>query len=136
MLMIRQVKHMVLGLVLAATLAGVACSTACVNHPPPSLNPQATAAWYGTRVIVDLDLLRDIAIAANAQTPPLVTTDTTRKVVLWHESAIKVVHTADDGWKVRVRVGLEELVKTIPAKESAIIAPYVQIINSLLREAV
>src|ERR1700690_709747 len=71
-------------------------SSACAP-PPPNLTPQAAQAFQNTRVIKGLDVLRDFAIDANAATPPVLSTAVTRKVVLFHESALKIINAAGSG---------------------------------------
>ena len=80
-------------LTLVLWLSAVSVS-ACL-HAPPTVSPQAKAAFYGTQAIKDLDRARDVATDANAtidqsQTPPrpVLSEATTRKVVNWHTSAI------------------------------------------------
>src|SRR5438874_13272896 len=90
----RAVLAFICGLLVGELLFVASCS----NNPPPNLSPQARAAWYGTRAIKGLDLLRDTALDANAQMPPLVSTATTRKIVRYHESAITAIHATPMGW--------------------------------------
>jgi hypothetical protein len=83
-------------------------ATGCTPAPKP-LTPQAQAAFYGTRVVQVLDVFRDAAIAGNAVTPPLVSTDSTRRVVLFHKSAVQVISVTPTGWRPSVKAGLFEL---------------------------
>jgi hypothetical protein len=114
-------------LILLAMLAGC-------TPPPPTLSPTAQHAFQNTRVIKSLDLLRDTAIQANAQTPPLLSEATTRKVVTYHRSALLIMRASDSGWKPAVQQGLEELGKDLPAKEAAVLAPYLALIRTILQE--
>jgi hypothetical protein len=118
-----------LALCAVSLLAFVGCS-----HTPPNLTPQATEAFYGTRVIQSLDLLRDATVAANAQTPPLVSTATARKVVQYHESALKIIHTIPTGWQSAVLAGLDELLVDLPVNEKSTLAPYIQLAKTILTE--
>jgi len=108
--------------------------SACANHAPPTLSPQAAAAWYGTRIIQNLDLLRDVVQDANKQVPPLVSVETARKVTLYHQSAITIVHDAPNGWKAGVQSGLSELQHNLPSNESRLIGPYVALLQTVLQE--
>jgi len=112
----------------------VVSTLACANHPPPTLTPSARAAWYGLRAIQALDVLRDTAIAANAQTPPLVSTDTTRKIVTFHESAITTIHNVPLGWAAAVETGLGEVVKDLPPNDRRLFGPYIQLIQITIGE--
>lgn len=103
-------------------------------HTPPNLSPAGTAAFHGTQVIKSLDVLRDVAIEMNAQVPSIVTTDTTRKVVAYHKSAITVIHGTPDGWRPTVEHGLTALVASLPADDRAKLAPYVQLAQTLITE--
>lgn len=118
---------------LVAVVLGAGTS-ACANHAPPNLTPAATSAWYGTRVIKDLDVLRDTAIDANNQTPPLLNRATTARVVLYHKAAIKTVHAAPNGWKATVSTGLDSLADSLTLDEKAILAPYLALAKAALQE--
>jgi hypothetical protein len=81
---------------------------ACAPVPAP-LSPEATIAFHATRVVQVLDVVRDAAIAANEVTPPLMTTASTRKVVLYHKSAVQTIRVSPTGWRPTVKAGLFEL---------------------------
>ena len=110
-------------------LAGIACV-----HAPPALTPAATEAFYGTRVIQALDLVRDAAVNANAQTPPLVSTASTRQILLYHEAAITVIHAIPTGWQSTLQTGLVTLLKVLSPAESATLSPYVTLLQTILSE--
>lgn len=112
-------------------LFGVA--EAC-RHAPPTASPQAQIAFQATRAIKALDLLRDYATDANAQNPPLINTDLTRKIVVYHRSAITTIHDFPSGWKPSVQTGLDEVLKDLPADTSAKLAPYVSLVKAILVE--
>lgn len=80
----------------------------CTPMPKP-LSPEATVAFHATRVVKVLDVVRDAAIAANELVPPVISTDDTRKVVLWHKSAVQVIQAAPSGWKATVKATLYAL---------------------------
>lgn len=101
---------------------------------PPNLSPQASIAFTNTRVQKALDLIRDTAQDANAQAPPLLSTATTRKVTLFHESAIKIIHTAGTGWQSTVRTSLDELLKDVPPAEVQLLTPYVALAKTIIAE--
>ena len=93
---------------LAGLLALAFLLSSC-THAPPSLSPEAVVAFHATRVVKVLDVVRDAAIAANDQTPPLVTTRDTRAIVLWHQTAVQVIAVSPDGWKPIVRASIYAL---------------------------
>ena len=110
-------------------MATVGCAKA-----PPSLSPAGTAAFHATRIVRALDLFRDAAISANDQSPPLISTNTTRQIVLYHRSAVTTIGAAPSGWAPVVQTGLAELVKNLPAHERQQLAPYVVLVQTLIAE--
>jgi hypothetical protein len=123
-------KRFLSGLLVAATLL----APACASKVPPNLTPAATVAWYDTQVLKALDLFRDAVVDANALTPPLVSEKTTRRVVAWHESTIKIIHAIPAGWESTVTTGLDELVRDLPVSEAKVVAPYVTLIETTIKE--
>lgn len=120
-------KRMLLVVALALTVP--ACAP-----PPPTLSPKGVLAFQETRVVKALDIFRDFAVDANAQTPPIIDTATTRKVVTWHESALKIVQASNAGWQTTVSVSLDEALKDVPPAMAAKIAPYVSLVKAALKE--
>lgn len=123
----RRLRHYIIIAVLAGAAFG--CASA-----PPNLSPAAHVAFVNTRAIKGLDILRDFAIDANNQQPPIIATATTRRVVLYHESAVKIIYASGSGWQSAVLTGLDELVKDIPASEAPKITPYVILLKTILSE--
>lgn len=119
---------------LVILLGCVLALTGCADHAPPNLSPAATVAWQKTQVIRGLDILRDTAIDANATTPPVMVTATTRKVVQFHQSALLIIKDSSGGWAPLVSTSLSEVVKHLPAKERDVLAPYVSLVKALLKE--
>lgn len=89
---------------LVLTLTFSAC-----QKTPPALSPEATVAFHATRVVKILDVVRDAAIAANELVPPVITTNDTRAVVLWHKTAVQVIAASPGGWKPTVKASLYAL---------------------------
>jgi hypothetical protein len=102
--------------------------------PPIYLSAQAQAAWRGTRIIHALDVIRDIAIDANASDPPLLNEATTRQVVLVHKSLITIVHEQPAGWQGMVLAGLDGLESLLPAGDMSRLLPYIHIARAALKE--
>ena len=113
-------------LMLALTLAP-GCSKA-----PPSLSPAGVADFNATRVIKGLDGLMDVAIAAEAQ--KLLTVATTRRVVEYHQVAVKVIAARPAGWSAQVLTGLDGTVATFSPGEQQILSAYVALVKTLLQE--
>jgi hypothetical protein len=107
----------------------------CANNPPPNLSPAGAVAYTNTRIIKGLDVLRDMAILANGQQPPLLSDATTRKIVTWHRSALQLINTSTAGWPTTVQTGLDETLKDLPPAESRTLGPYVALAKTLLTEA-
>jgi hypothetical protein len=121
-------RHWIPLLIVCALLSG---APSCTNAPP-TLSPAGTAAYQATRVVKALDVLRDAAIDANAQTPPLISTPNTRKVVNFHEAAVKTIGAAPGGWKPTVVAGLEQLQHDILPEEWSRLQPYIALVKSLI----
>jgi hypothetical protein len=101
---------------------------------PPSLGPVAAQDFQKTRVIKGLDLLRDFAIDGEAATPKVVSTATTRQIVTYHQSALKILDAAGSDWKAVVGTSLDALVPALPEKDRPKVAPYVALVKGLLQE--
>ncbi len=116
-----------------SVVVALAGSQGCASAPP-NLGPVAHQAFYNTRAIKGLDLLRDFAVDGNAEKPPIISTATTRKVVLCHESTVKIIHAAGSGWQAAALAGLDELPKDVPADEAAKLRPYLVLTKTILSE--
>jgi hypothetical protein len=116
--------------VLTAMLTAIAlfgCAKA-----PPTLSPAGAAAFQATRVVKALDVLRDFAIEAEAQNPKVLSTANTRKVVTFHESAVKTIGAVPGGWKPTVTAGLDQLQHDVSAADWQRVVPYVNLIKALI----
>jgi hypothetical protein len=105
--------------------------TGC-HPPPPTIGPQGVIAFQNIQIQKPLDLARDIAIEANATTPPLMREDVTRKIVLWHKSALTVLHTRNGDWKVTLAASMDEVLKNLNAQESSVLKPYFDLVKAIL----
>lgn len=109
------------------------CWSACA-HAPANLSPKGVAAFQATRVVKALDILRDTAVDGNAQTPPLISTATTRAVVTYHKAALQTIQQVPSGWQATVSAGLDNTLAAVPATDKDLLAPYVQLIKVLIAE--
>jgi hypothetical protein len=116
------VKKLIIALLLASGCA----------HVPPSLSPAGQAAFQATRVVKALDVLQDFAIAAEAQTPKLISTNDTRKVVNFVGSAVKTIDAVPGGWRPTVAAELVQLERDLPPTTWKRLAPYVQLLKVLM----
>jgi hypothetical protein len=101
---------------------------------PPNLSPVATNDYKKTQVIKVIDLVRDAAIDANAQNPPLISTATTRKIVEAHKTALLTIKGSDSGWASAVGVVFAQLSRDpsfLPAEVSRL-APYFAVVAQVL----
>jgi hypothetical protein len=125
----------ILSTVLSLALFGLVLSSApSCRHAPPTLSQPAAAAFEKTRVIKGLDLLRDFAIDAEAASPQVLPTATTRKIVQAHQSILRIMDAAGAGWQAIVATTLDEVVNSLPAGDKGKVAPYVALVKTLLQE--
>jgi hypothetical protein len=95
----RRLAPLLLSVLLLVNVSG------CTKQPP-DLDPDAVIAFHATRVVKVLNVLRDASIAANEMVPPALEVEETRKVVLWHKSAVQVIPSAPAGWQATVKATL------------------------------
>lgn len=117
---------------ISAIILVLALAPACASNAPPNLSPQAAQAWRGTRVIHVLDVFRDAAIDANAQTPPLLSTDLTRSIVKFHAASLEIVKNGPSGWIQMLRLGLAEVQKRLAGRERELLEPYIDLVLAVL----
>jgi len=101
---------------------------------PPDLTPEASLAFKGTQAVKALDLLRDTAITANAQNPPLLAEDVTRRIVLYHQSTVKIIQTSPSGWTTIAQTGLDEVMGNLSPPQKSLLAPYASLIRTIIQE--
>ncbi len=125
----RQRVRLRLAIILGYIVLAAACTPA-----PPTLSPNAQRDFNNTRMIQALDVLRDGAIAANAQTPPLISTTTTRKIVFYHQTTLKAIDASKSGWKPATQITLFQLMSdpSIPIAEHAVLQPYFNLAKAVL----
>lgn len=129
----RHYQLIVLVAAMTALLGGPVSQTSCAKAPP-NLTPAASMAFRATQVVRALDVLRDVAIDANAQKPPLLSEEVTRKVVLYHQSTVKVIQATPAGWPAMTKAGLDALLSGLAPPERALLAPYAGLINTIIQE--
>jgi hypothetical protein len=114
--------------------AGLALEQGCAKTPP-TLSPAAAVAFQNLQVQKSIDTIRDVAIAANATEPPLISTPSTRTIVTWHQSALVVLKARETGWVSIVSTSLDEALKHLKPEERSTIGPYVTLAKTILHEA-
>ena len=120
---------MKLAIVAFAVILAIGCAKV-----PPDLTPEASKAFKGAQVVKALDVLRDTAIAAHAQAPPLLSEDATRKVVTYHQSVVKTLQAMPEGWVAFAQKGLDELLTDLPSRERNLLTPYVTLVKTVIAE--
>lgn len=124
--------------VIGLTLALCALLTATVllmegcAKAPPSLSPIGQSAWNRHELEKDLDILRDIAVDAEAQ--HVIATLSARAVVSYHQTAITVMHDAQAGWQKILSDGFDGLQRNLPPADYARIKAYVDLARATLKE--
>lgn len=89
-----------------AIIVALALLMASCGPVPAPLTPDAKLAFHATRVVKALDVVRDAAIASNETTPPIISTNSTRTVVLWHRTVVQVIQAVPGGWKTTVKASI------------------------------
>jgi len=119
-------------ILLCLTLA-TGCTSSCAKSPP-TLSAAGSAAFQAKRVVDALDVVRNFAIDAEAQDPKVLSTDTTRKVVLWHKAAVSTIGAVPGGWAATVTEGLKQLEQDVLPADWARLQPYIALIRTLIAE--
>ena len=134
--MVRLIRDAVLvgafafSLIFTGSLA--ALESGCATAPP--LGPVAAQDFQKTRVIKALDLFRNFAIDGEAARPQAVSTDLARKVVTYHQAALKILDAAGSDWRTLTATSLDAFVATLAPAERTKIAPYVALTKTILTE--
>ena len=124
----RRIRLSLIGL---AVVVSYACGA---SHVPPNLSPESLAKWQATRAVKALDVVRDVAIAGNAIQPPIISTDDTRIVVEFHQSAVTVIAQTPQGWRPAVKASLSEALKHVSPDTAATLKPYVGLVSVIIDE--
>jgi hypothetical protein len=119
--------------VVASVLCMALSTQGGCTHTPP-LTPAGTAAFQNLQIQKALDTIRDVAIEANATTPPLLATGTTRQVVEWHETALVILHSRSSGWRAAVITTVDELQTQLPPQALDVLRPYLALAKAVLQE--
>lgn len=117
---------------LTAALAGSISLAACATLAPGH-SPEAQSAFQKGQIVKALDVIRDTATDANAQTPALLSTETTRKVVKFHQDALNTIKAAKDGWPATVIAAADGVLDQSSPAEKQLLTPYVDLAKALLK---
>lgn len=130
-------RKMFASLLLVVALTAPSTGCASVQAAPPTLSPAAQQAFKYLQVQKVLDLVRDVAVDANAQKKidgaPLVSDATTRELVRLHETAIKMMNASTTGWAAVVYQQLTDIAAKAPPAEKSILGTYFGLALSTLK---
>jgi hypothetical protein len=132
MRVLKPLSDLLVILTFVASMGFVWTVQSCATAPP--LGPVAAADFQKTRVIKALDVFRDFAIDGEAAKPQVISTDTTRKIVTYHQATLKILDAAGSDWRSLVATSLDALTPTLPEKDRPKVAPYVALVKALLLE--
>ena len=116
-----------LAVILFLVLGWLACAKA-----PPTLSPAGAAAFQATRIVKALDVLQDFAIAAEAQTPKVLSTAATRKVIDFVAASVRTIGAVPGGWRPTVTAALDQLHRDILPAEWERLLPYISLVKTLI----
>jgi hypothetical protein len=125
-----------LKLILTMGVMVMALSALSCAHNPPPLSPAGTTAFQNQQIQRALDAIRDVAIEANATTPPLLATGTARQVVEWHQTVLVILHARSSGWQAAVLTTIDELQKQLPPQAIDVLRPYFALAKAVLQEVI
>jgi hypothetical protein len=99
---------------------------------PPTLGPSGITAFQNHQIADALDLVRNVAQDASKTSPPLLSRDIALQVTNWHTAALKTLDARGPNWKNEIQVGLDEVLKNLPAKNQDLLRPYVSLVKTVL----
>lgn len=127
-------KRLVLLLALWLPLAGCSHPAPGAIDPTVNLSPTGKASYQALRVGKALDVLRDVAVAGEKQTPKVVSSAGALKVIAYHRQVVTTMAAIPDKWLTVAEVGLDQLRQDLSAAEWARIAPFVDLLRTLYTE--
>lgn len=107
--------------------------TSCAKAPP-TLSPAGRAAFQAQQAVRVLDVIRDFAVAANDQTPPIIARNDMRKVVEFHQQVVRTIRAVPDGWKPIALTALDQLKADLPPPTWQRLQPYVALLTAVIQE--
>lgn len=114
----------------AAALVQQGCAKA-----PPTLSPAGRAAFQAQQAVRVLDVIRDFAVAANDQTPPVIARNDMRRVVEVHAQIVRTIRAVPDGWKPVALTALDQLKADVSAASWQRLQPYIALLKVVIQEA-
>lgn len=135
MTVLASIRRARLVLVLTAALslgsAGVALHS-CASAPTSVVTPAGQAAFKADQFVTAIGILQDSAIAANATTPPLISTADTRLIVQFCVGSAQTAKAAVTGWQAGVAQGITSLQANLSAAAQAKYGPYLSLLKTIL----
>jgi hypothetical protein len=128
--MIRRQTRAVAGLLLLVLL-GCSHNPPATTDPTRNLSAQGKAAYEALKIGKALDVLRDVAVAAERQNPKLLSSASALKVISYHRQVALTMGAVPDGWIAVALTGLEQLTRDLSPAERAQLAPFVELLKTL-----
>lgn len=125
------------GALLLVTLLLSLCA-ACGPKSPPQTDPtrnlsaQGKAAFQANKILKALDVLRDVAVEAEKQTPKLLSPSSALKVIAYHKQVASLMGAIPDGWKGIALAGLDTLKQNLSPAEWNQVQPFIELVRGLI----
>jgi hypothetical protein len=104
------------------TTAGCATPASVAGQSTANLTAPGIQALHGKEVVKYLDIIRDLAIDAEAAGK--IPTATTANIIRWHKAAINTINQTPNGWKATVLTGMDAVQAALTPAEHGILDPY------------
>ncbi len=118
-----------------ATVILMVVALACAgNRPTGNLSPTGLASYQAIKVVKALDLVRDVAVEGEKQSPKLISPQVALKVISYHRQVVRTIGAVPTGWKSVAVTGLEQLKTDIPADEWKRLEPFINLLKALYLE--
>jgi hypothetical protein len=133
--LIREIRRdlIVSAFVLIASVGSIGFAVqSCASAPTSVVTPQGQAAFKADQFVTALGVLQDSAIAANATTPPLISTADTRLIVQFCVGSAQTAKAAVTGWQAGVIQGLTSLQSNLSAAAQTKYGPYLTLLKTIL----
>lgn len=119
-------------LICGITSVGFAVQS-CASAPTSVVTPAGQAAFKGDQFVTAVGVLQDSAIAANATTPPLISTADARLIVQFCVGAAQTAKASVTGWQAGVAQGVTSLQANLSPAAQAKYGPYLVLLKTILQ---
>jgi hypothetical protein len=130
----RHARWFVLALTVALSVISIGFAVeSCASAPTSVVTPQGKAAFKADQFVNAVGVFQDSAIAANATTPPLISTADTRLIVQFCVGSARTAQAAVTGWQAGVIQGITSLQSSLSAAAQTKYAPYLNLLKTILQ---